>query len=116
MASADLLRNAVSHYEDLIDRKLPPEYAISAASLPDQPLEVILDRARDTLVQGTICTSTVGAVVGVGYEVRLTDVATAHVDIILPTAPSEEHWHTLRSVFGPPQDNPVKRPRAKGGS
>jgi hypothetical protein len=116
MASADLRSNAVGHYEDLVTRELPPEYAISAASLPGQPLEVILDRARDNLVQGTICTSTVGAVVGAGYAVRLTDEATAHVDIVLPSEPSEEHWQTLRAIFGPPQDNPVKRPRPKGGS
>lgn len=116
MASADLLNNAVAHHEDLVTRNLPPEFAISAASLPDQPLDVILDRARDALVQGSICTSTVGAVVGAGYEVRLTDEATAHVDIVLPTEPSEEHWQRLRSIFGPPQDNPVKRPRPKGGS
>lgn len=113
MASGDLQSNADGHYEDLVTRNLPPEYAVSAASLPDQPLEVILDRARDQLVQGSICTSTVGAVREAGYAVRLTDEATAHVDIILPTPPSEQHWQILRSIFGPPQDNPVKRP--KGG-
>lgn len=113
MASRDLQTNADEHYEDLVTLNLPAEYAISAAGLPNQPLEVILDRARDALVQGSICTSTAGAVRAAGYGVRLTDEATAHVDIILPTPPSEQHWETLRSIFGPPQDNPVRRP--KGG-
>ena len=47
MASRDLLANAVGHYEDLVAKGLPGEYAISAASLPGEALEVILDRARD---------------------------------------------------------------------
>jgi len=113
MKSHDLKANAESHYEDLVSRHLPGEYAISVASLSDQPLEVILARARDTLVQGSLCTSTVGAVLEAGYAVRLTDKATAHADIILPTPPSEDHWQRLRSCFSEPQENPVKRP--KGG-
>jgi hypothetical protein len=113
MLSPDLQANADEHYEDRVVQGLPPEYAISAAGLPDQPINVILDRARDALVHAVIRRTTVGALQEHGYTVRLTDEPTAHVDVVLPSPPSEAHWEALRSIFGPPFDNPVRRP--KGG-
>ncbi len=113
MLSPDLEAQAVEHYEDLLERHQPPEYALSAACLPGEPIEVILERAREALGHSVIRATTVGALRARGYAVRLTDEATAHVDLVLPSLPSEAHWVALRSIFGSPEANPVRRP--KGG-
>jgi hypothetical protein len=113
MFSPDLDAQALEHYEDLVQRNQAPEYALSAACLPGQPIEVILDKAREALGHSVIRTTTVGALRTHGYAVRLTDEATAHVDLVLPSPPSEDHWVALRAIFGPPEPNPVRRP--KGG-
>ena len=113
MMSSDLDAAAVAHYEDRIANGLLPEYAISTASLIAQQLEVILERAGDSLAHPVIRTTTVGALLNAGYDIRLTDEATAHADLLLPSAPSEQLWEALRAVFGPEEPNPVRR--VKGG-
>jgi hypothetical protein len=113
MLSVDLESGAIAHYEDRVAKGLTPEYALSTASLINQPLDVILDRARESLPHSMMRTSTIGELLNAGYEIRLTDEATAHADLLLPSVPSEALWEALRAVFGPEQPNPVRR--GKGG-
>jgi len=112
MLSADLEANAIAHSEDRVAKGLTPEYALSTASLINQPLGVILDRARESLPHSVIRISTIGELLNAGYGVRLTDEATAHADLLLPSELSEELWERIRAAFGHEQLNPVRR--AKG--
>jgi len=101
MQSIGLTVAVETHYEETHGR----EYALSVASYPGLTADDLARRAH--LANRQMCETTVGALRSHGYEVVLTEEATAHADLVLPSDPSEDLWIDLRAVFGPPRANPV---------
>lgn len=101
MQSIGLTVAVETHYQETGGR----EYAFSVASFPGLSADELAHRAR--VANRQMRETTVGALRADGYEVVLTDEPTAHADLVLPSAPSENHWTRLRAIFGPPRSNPA---------
>lgn len=108
MGFESVLIAAETHFEDT------GAYGLSSWSIPGKTAaEVAEVVGTEALPHPKMRACTVGELRSAGFEVRPTPPPEAHVDIDLPGALTPGLHAALDDVFGPPEPNPVARPKGQ---